>query len=140
MSDESIIRRKTHMIAPATLTKPQQHIWRKTVKQFPPDYFLESDTPLLKSYCRYANLTDQAAFIVSNAAELTEDKLDGAKQISALFRAMDIANRTLLALAQKLRLTPFSRTYSHGVAPQAKKMETGDVPDRGSWKARLVKR
>jgi phage terminase small subunit len=109
---------RTRLSPPSNLSKTEQQIFRGIVSSVPPKHFIKSDIVLLTRYVQDIALADIAA------ANLKKDgSVDATGKLSPWLRALEKLDRSIIALATKLRLAPSARFDSRAADRNARAPE-----------------
>jgi P27 family predicted phage terminase small subunit len=100
----------TRLRPPAELGKDEQAVWRQIVLSVDEKHFRPSDAPLLVRYCQNVVLASRAA-----AALDREGAVIGSRPNPWLTVA-EKADRALVALSMRLRVSPQARLRADGMA------------------------
>ena len=97
--------------APADLGELERKAFLDIVLACKPSHFQPSDLPLLAAYCRAIVLERQASNALAVAGHVTEDG-----RVSPWMKVWEQANKAMLSLAHRLRLSPQGvvRTFRPG--------------------------
>ena len=112
---------------PPDLPQPERDLFVAVVAANPPTHFRDSDLPLLVQYCAAAVLSERAM------AELrTSPIVDG--KPSAWLAVFEKANRAMLGLSMRLRVSPQARQANNPTRPTPpvsayEKMRLSDAED-----------
>lgn len=102
--------RFTRLLPPAELGKEEQAVWQQVVLSCDEKHFRPSDAPLLVRYCQNVVLASRAA-----AALDREGAVIGGRPNPWLTVA-EKADRALVALSMRLRVSPQARLRADGMA------------------------
>ena len=107
----AIDTRQNRLHPPANLDGPERDLFVALVAANAPTHFRDSDMPLLLQYCAAAVLSDRAM------AELRAAPIIDGKP-SAWLAVFEKANRAMLGLSMRLRLSPQARQANNPTRPQ----------------------
>jgi len=106
----AIDNRQNRLRPPPDLPQPERDLFVAVVAANPPTHFRDSDLPLLVQYCAAAVLSERAM------AELrTSPIVDG--KPSAWLAVFEKANRAMLGLSMRLRVSPQARQANNPTRP-----------------------
>jgi P27 family predicted phage terminase small subunit len=100
----------TRLRPPADLGAEEKEIWREVVGSCRSDHFEKCDGPLLVRYCENAVLARRAA------AALTSEGAVVAGRTNPWLVVAEKADRALVALSMRLRISPQARMRREGTA------------------------
>ena len=113
-------KERTNRVPPATLGLLGQELWKSIVAQYPDDYFLAGDWPLLHAYCAEWDRHERAQARLLAEGEVIETNT-GAIRKNPWHDVIMASNAALGMLAVKLRLSVNSREKNSKAAVQGKK-------------------
>jgi P27 family predicted phage terminase small subunit len=102
----------TRLRPPAELGKEEQAVWRQVVLACDPKHFQQSDAPLLVRYCENVVLARRAA------AALEREGAVLAGRVNPWLTVAEKADRALVALSMRLRISPQARMRREGSVPK----------------------
>lgn len=105
---------------PATLGLLGQALWERIVAQYPEDYFLAGDWPLLQAYCAEWDRHERAQARLLEEGEVIETATGNLKK-NPWHDVIMASNAALGMLAVKLRLSVNSREKSGKASVQGKR-------------------
>jgi phage terminase small subunit len=94
----------TRLSPPSNLNKHEQEVFKQIVASVPARHFAQSDLVLLTRYVKNISLAANAADHLQR-----EGAVDANGKLSPWLRAAEKLDRTIIALASKLRLCPSAR-------------------------------
>ena len=107
-------------VPPATLGLLGQELWKSIVAQYPEDYFLAGDWPLLHAYCAEWDRHERAQARLLEEGEVIETST-GAIKKNPWHDVLIASNASLGMLAVKLRLSVNSREKNSKAAVAGKR-------------------
>ena len=113
-------KERPNRVPPATLGLLGQELWKSIVAQYPEDYFLAGDWPLLHAYCAEWDRHERAQARLLAEGEVVETNT-GAVKRNPWHDVLVASNASLGMLAVKLRLSVNSREKNSKVAVQGKR-------------------
>jgi len=94
----------TRIEPPRNLTKTEATLFNEIVRSLEPKHFAKSDAPLLSRYCKNLVQADIASGHLDR-----EGAVDANGKLNSWLRVQEKLDRTIVALASKLRLCPSAR-------------------------------
>ena len=113
-------KERTNRVPPATLGLLGQELWKSIVAQYPEDYFLAGDWPLLHAYCAEWDRHERAQARLLAEGEVIETNT-GAIRKNPWHDVIMASNAALGMLAVKLRLSVNSREKNSKAAVAGKR-------------------
>ena len=113
-------KERPNRVPPATLGLLGQELWKSIVAQYPEDYFLAGDWPLLHAYCAEWDRHERAQARLLAEGEVVETNT-GAVKRNPWHDVLVASNASLGMLAVKLRLSVNSREKNSNVAVAGKR-------------------
>jgi len=113
-------KERPQRVPPATLGLLGQELWRQIVSQYPEDYFLAGDWPLLHSYCAEWDRHERAQAQLLAQGEVIETNT-GAVKKNPWCDVLVASTAALGMLAVKLRLSVNSREKNTKAAVAGKR-------------------
>jgi hypothetical protein len=97
---------------PADLGEAEQQVWRTITQACDPQHFQASDAPLLRRYVENVMLAGRAAEALATEGPVINGRL------SSWLTVAEKADRALVALSMRLRISPQARMRREGTAPK----------------------
>ena len=113
-------KERPNRVPPATLGLLGQELWKSIVAQYPEDYFLAGDWPLLHAYCAEWDRHERAQARLLAEGEVIETNT-GAVKKNPWHDVLIASNASLGMLAVKLRLSVNSREKNTKAAVAGKR-------------------
>ena len=130
MSAQTKPKERPKRVPPATLGLLGQELWKQIVNQYPEDYFLAGDWPLLHAYCAEWDRHERAQARLLEEGEVIETNTGSVKK-NPWHDVLIASNASLGMLAVKLRLSVNSREKNSKVAVKGERPSGGDSPRAG---------
>jgi len=113
-------KERSNRVPPATLGLLGQELWKSIVAQYPEDYFLAGDWPLLHAYCAEWDRHERAQARLLAEGEVIETNTGSVKK-NPWHDVLIASNASLGMLAVKLRLSVNSREKNSKAAVAGKR-------------------